>query len=73
MSDAVRYVLCPLSPFPRRWRAADGRPLVVLCGPAKGWLMVRERGVRRPWCIRVSEMLNAEPHEAGPFKLEAKP
>lgn len=58
----------PLAPFPKRWRAADGRPLRVICGPAEGWLMVRFRGAA-PWCITVPELLNASGHRFGPFTL----
>jgi len=66
-----RYVIDPLSPFPRSWQCAGGQQLKVMAGPVKGWLMVRTPG-DPPWCISVSELLNATPHKAGPFKLERR-
>ncbi|KZE34078.1 hypothetical protein IMF23_04190 [Chelatococcus daeguensis] len=71
LTDAPKYVLDPLSPFPKRWRDHIG-PLRVMCGPVEGYVMVRRKG-GAPFVLRVSDLTNATrdpPH--GPFVLEGR-
>jgi hypothetical protein len=70
MSQAIKYVVNPMARFPRRWRAADGKPLRVLCDPAEGYVMARFKNAA-PFTIRVSEILNADTHRFGPFTVDA--
>jgi len=68
MDTPVKYVIDPLSPFPKRWKDQLG-PLRVMCEPAEGYVMIR-RPQAMPFCLPVAVLLNAERGEFhGPFRL----
>jgi hypothetical protein len=62
------YVLCPLAPFPARWRDKLG-PIRVMAGPVQGYVMCR-RPHSIPFVLSVKELLNTKPHpHKGPFEI----
>jgi hypothetical protein len=64
----VEYAVNPIAPLHKRWRDHLGT-LRVITGPAEGWVMVRYTGSARPFCLRLSELLNADAHpNHGPFE-----
>lgn len=68
LSEAQKYVVAPLAPFPKRWRDAKG-PIRVMAGPVDGYLLVR-RPACIPFVLHVSEITNAKKHPIlGPFEL----
>jgi hypothetical protein len=65
-AEAVRYLIDPLSPFPKRWTDPHG-PVRVMCEPADGYVMCR-RPHGRPFVLSVRQILNTERHSVhGPF------
>jgi hypothetical protein len=69
-----QYVVSPLAPFPKRWRAGDGRSFRVICEPSEGYVMARfPRAV--PFVLSVKEIHNAArcAHRFGPFECEEDP
>ena len=71
MAEPTKYVIDPLSPFPKRWEDHRG-PLRVMCEPAEGYVMIRRRGAM-PFCLPVATLLNAERDPFhGPFRLIEK-
>ena len=74
MTELVnRYVINPLSPFPKRWLDNQGQPITVMGEPIKGWLLARRPGAA-PFAIHVRDVLNANlrPHSFGPFTVAPK-
>lgn len=68
MTEAIKYVIGPLHPFPQRWKDKRG-PIRVVGGPHEGYVMVRRPGAV-PFVLSVAELLNARSHHVhGPFEL----
>jgi hypothetical protein len=66
-----QYALSPAAPFPKRWRASDGRSFRVICEPSEGYVMARFPRAM-PFVISVKQILNADrhAHPFGPFECE---
>lgn len=70
--EAIKFVIDPLAPFPKRWRDHHG-PIRVMTEPVEGYLMARRPGAV-PFVLAVTQILNAERHPThGPFALATPP
>ncbi len=69
MTSVVR----PLTEFPQRWTDKDGKPLAVMAGPVKGYLMMRRPGAM-PFVLALADLLDWKKggHPSGPFKAVGK-
>jgi len=72
VTGAIKYVIDPMQPFPKKWSDNLG-PINVMTEPVSGFVMVRRPGCT-PFILSVKQLLNAEPTRSmmGPFVLFEK-